>query len=328
MANHLDHVPEKGAADGLATLDGGVKVPVAQLPAATTSTIGAVELATDGESAANVVVQGNDARMSNARIPTGAAGGDLAGTYANPTVAQSSTAFALNAIISPASFATQQNDYNPAGLSGASVLRLTATAQSNITGLAGGVAGRVIILWNVGSSQVVLKKQSVSSTAANRFALATDIALVPNGSLFLQYDATSSRWRVSGNAAGGGGGTYNVSFGLFAASVSYIEVSSLAYADVSIFRFPGTTLASIISVKAIFSVLADGPIDVRLFDLTNATTIAEVLSLAVTTTPIIYDLGTVSNTPTGEAIIAIQLRKIGGGTPKPRIHAIDINAVV
>lgn len=37
---------------------------------ATTSAKGAVELATDGEVAANVVVQGNDARLSNARIPT------------------------------------------------------------------------------------------------------------------------------------------------------------------------------------------------------------------------------------------------------------------
>jgi hypothetical protein len=37
---------------------------------ATTTAKGAVELATDGESAANVVVQGNDARMSNARTPT------------------------------------------------------------------------------------------------------------------------------------------------------------------------------------------------------------------------------------------------------------------
>ena len=40
------------------------------ISAATTSAVGVVELATDGESAANVAVQGNDARMSNARTPT------------------------------------------------------------------------------------------------------------------------------------------------------------------------------------------------------------------------------------------------------------------
>lgn len=59
-----------GAASGVASLDSGTKVPVAQLPAATTTTVGAVELATDGESASGVVVQGNDARLSNARAPT------------------------------------------------------------------------------------------------------------------------------------------------------------------------------------------------------------------------------------------------------------------
>jgi hypothetical protein len=38
--------------------------------AATTTTTGVVELATDGETAASVVVQGNDSRLSNSRTPT------------------------------------------------------------------------------------------------------------------------------------------------------------------------------------------------------------------------------------------------------------------
>lgn len=42
----------------------------ASVQAATTVVKGVVELATDGEAAAGVVVQGNDARMSNARTPT------------------------------------------------------------------------------------------------------------------------------------------------------------------------------------------------------------------------------------------------------------------
>lgn len=53
---------------------------------ATTSQSGLVELATDGESISGVVVQGNDSRLSDSRAPSGAASGDLADNYPNPTV--------------------------------------------------------------------------------------------------------------------------------------------------------------------------------------------------------------------------------------------------
>lgn len=107
---------------------------------------------------------------------------------------------ALTGIISPSQITADQNDYAPAGFANAAVLRLTSDASRNITGLAGGASGLIRLLENVGAQNIVLKDESASSTAANRFALSADVTLAPDNATLIKYDATSSRWRVIGGA--------------------------------------------------------------------------------------------------------------------------------
>ena len=104
--------------------------------------------------------------------------------------------FSLTGDISPPQITADQNDYTPANLATSSTLRLTTDATRNITGLAGGADGRILLLHNVGSFNVVLVDSSASSSAANRFAISADITIAPDQSVLLQYDSTSSRWRA------------------------------------------------------------------------------------------------------------------------------------
>ena len=161
---------------------------------------------------ANLVVQGNADYTCVAGDIVHAFGEPagvvrLAITRLNGTavVAGGSGAFALSADISPAQITADQNDYNPAGLAAASALRLNSDAARNVTGLAGGSDGRILVVHNVGSFPITLKDEAAGSTAAYRFALTADLVLAADAMALLQYDSTSSRWRaVSASGSSGG----------------------------------------------------------------------------------------------------------------------------
>lgn len=93
----------------------------------------------------------------------------------------------------PVVLSASQNNYVPGNYD---VLRLASTSAVNITGIAAGVKGRKLRIFNVGSYVITLVHQSGSSLAANRFAFVNSISFIipPSGNVLLYYDATTLRW--------------------------------------------------------------------------------------------------------------------------------------
>lgn len=117
-------------------------------------------------------------------------------------------------VLTPDQVTADQNDYSPTGLDAAFCIRLSTDATRNITGLQLGtstnpIAGRLLLLTNVGSNDLVLKHEDSGSTAAYRFNFAdsTDITLTTLSTLLLYYDPTAARWIALGGSGSGGGTT-------------------------------------------------------------------------------------------------------------------------
>lgn len=119
----------------------------------------------------------------------------IAGEHANTVY--------MSGVISPPALASgTTNNFNPTGLASATVLRIATDAGgSALGGLATGMAGRFVMLVNLGASgNLTLQHEGEDSDAANRFALVNEgnQAIRPGGGALLWYDGDSSRWRVIG----------------------------------------------------------------------------------------------------------------------------------
>lgn len=97
----------------------------------------------------------------------------------------------------PAQLTSDQNNYVPGNYD---ILKLSSDqAGRTITGFRGGIKGRFLKLFNVGSYEIVLSHQSVSSDAENRIIspTQTDILINAGGEINLYYDSSQLRWIAS-----------------------------------------------------------------------------------------------------------------------------------
>lgn len=94
---------------------------------------------------------------------------------------------------------TDQDDYNPTGLSNANRLGINPSASIIISGLAGGVEGREVTISNRSSDYLILlEHQNTSSSAENRFDLPNGFPyfLFPGDRIVFSYSGTSQRWQA------------------------------------------------------------------------------------------------------------------------------------
>lgn len=97
-------------------------------------------------------------------------------------------------------FTAVNGNNNNINIGGASFVRITGpTAAFTITGIAGGVNGKVVILYNAATYNMTIANENTNSTATNRITTLTGSGVTTTGvgAITLIYDSTASRWIVT-----------------------------------------------------------------------------------------------------------------------------------
>jgi hypothetical protein len=125
--------------------------------------------------------------------PSGPAGGDLGSSYPTPTVLQASTTFGFSG--------TTVTDTSTGNIVDLAITnsryRWNGASAATLCGIAGGTAGRMVLVQNMTAAQVLtLANQSgTEATTTNRMTMpgAVDLVLNPGDAVLLYYSA-ASRW--------------------------------------------------------------------------------------------------------------------------------------
>lgn len=105
-------------------------------------------------------------------------------------------------IISPSAITGSNHNYNPTGLSNASIiLQSTSGGSALISGVSSGQAGRLLMLCNSGTAILTISNEDAGSTNINRIRGINNAGLTlsatgSNACVVILYDGVVSRWRV------------------------------------------------------------------------------------------------------------------------------------
>jgi hypothetical protein len=163
----------------------------------------------DASLAANGLLLGNGTGNVGSVGP-GAAGTVLIGSTGAPVFSNSPSV--TNLTLSGVETITFGTNYGTAGLqpdvaiNTNSAMRYTGTGTATFYGIVAGTSGQILYLHNASTSALTLSNQSASEpTATNKIVTGTgsDLVMAANSSVTLQYDGSTSMWRVIGGSGGG-----------------------------------------------------------------------------------------------------------------------------
>lgn len=148
----------------------------------------------------NITLSGSTFSLSN----NVTIGGSLFSTNGTTAVA-----LFTGTVLSPASISGTVNDWTPTNIATATVIRISTSGLTTITGVCNGFDGRLLILHNISSNNITLSNQSASSLAGCRLITGTgaDITMAQDQSVAMVFDGTTNRWRITASPGSSGSGT-------------------------------------------------------------------------------------------------------------------------